>query len=134
MGRGPGHDAGDQRGSRRGHHRRRGGACSRRQTAPRAGATPGTDWAPRFRALLSQAEVEVVGGDDDTVYARTNQRIIDIARKLGAHPRALIVWDGQSGDGPGGTSDFVEQFATDGDEDSVTVIDPTPRAHSNERG
>jgi hypothetical protein len=89
---------------------------------------PGTDWEQRFRALLPKADIEVIDGpDDDELFARTNQRIIDVARQIHPRPHAVIVWNGEEGDGPGGTRDFVSQLGHDLDDDSVAVIDPTPR-------
>jgi hypothetical protein len=93
----------------------------------RSVAIAGTDWAARFRALLPQAEVEVVGGSDDDVFARTNQRIIELAQELTPRPHAIIVWNGEEGDGPGGTSDFVRRLEHIAGDDRVEVIDPTPR-------
>jgi hypothetical protein len=89
---------------------------------------PGTDWEQRFRALLPQADVEVVDGpDDDDVFVRANRRMIEVAREIDPRPHAVIVWNGEEGDGPGGTRDFVSQLGHDLDDDSVAVIDPTPR-------
>jgi len=97
----------------------------------RSVAVPGTDWEQRFRALLPQADVEVVDGpDDDAVYARTNQRIIEVAHEIDSHPHAVIIWNGKEGDGPGGTRDFVSQLGHDLGDESVAVIDPSPRHDS----
>src|SRR5436190_6990735 len=90
----------------------------------RSVAIDGTDWAARFRALLPQAEVEVVGGTDDEVFARTNQRIIELARELTPRPHAIVVWNGEKGDGPGGTSDFVARLEDIAGDERVEVIDP----------
>jgi hypothetical protein len=93
----------------------------------RSVALPGTGWERRFRALLLEADVEVAGGpDDDEVFARTNDRIIEIAREIDERPYAVIVWDGEGGDGPGGTGDFVSQLGRSPGDDGVVVIDPTP--------
>lgn len=92
----------------------------------RSVAIDGTNWAARFRALLPQAEVEVVGGSGEDVFARTNQRIIELARELTPRPYAIIVWNGEEGDGPGGTSDFVARLEHIAGDDRVKVIDPTP--------
>jgi hypothetical protein len=93
----------------------------------RSVAIPGTAWEQRFRELLRHAEVEVVDGpDDDEVFARTNQRIIEVARAIDEQPHAVIVWDGKEGDGPGGTRDFVSQLGHDLEDDDVVLIDPTP--------
>ncbi len=100
----------------------------------RSVAIPGTDWEQRFRALLMQADVEVVDGpDDDELFARTNQRIIEAAHEIHPRPHAVIIWDGKEGDGPGGTRDFVSQLGHRLDDGSVAVIDPTPRHASRSR-
>lgn len=91
-------------------------------------ALPHTDWEVRFRALIGRATIEVVGGAEADVYARTNQRILERAREVDDHPRALIVWDGGQGDGPGGTSDFVARLGHRAGHDHVVVIDPAPSA------
>jgi hypothetical protein len=89
-------------------------------------ALPGTDWEERFRALLVRSEVEVVGGSDEDVYARTNARIIERARAIDTQPDALIVWNGEEGDAQGGTSDFVSSLGDGSGGEHVVVIDPTP--------
>jgi hypothetical protein len=88
-------------------------------------ALPATDWEERFRTLLGRSEVEVVGGSGDEVYERTNQRILDCAREIDERPHALIVWDGKTGDGPGGTSDFVAGLGGVSGDGRVVVVDPT---------
>jgi hypothetical protein len=93
----------------------------------RSVALPGTDWERRFRALLAEADVEVIDGpDDDGVFARTNTRIIAVARAIDDRPHAVVVWDGDEGDGPGGTQDFVAQLGRAAGDDRLVVIDPTP--------
>jgi hypothetical protein len=66
---------------------------------------PGTDWGERFRRLLSVAEVQELptsAGDageptiGDQVFARANEWMVDLARRIDARPHALIVWDGMS--------------------------------------
>lgn len=93
----------------------------------RSVALPGPDWEQRFRRLLGQADVEVVDGpDDDDLFPRTNERVIEVAREIDERPHAVIVWHGEEGDGAGGTRDFVSQLGRDIEDDSVAVIDPTP--------
>ena len=95
-------------------------------------ALEGTDWAERFRRALGTAEVEVVehppGAD---VFERTNARIIEAARALDPEPHAVIVWNGQEGDGPGGTRDFVRRLGHTRPGERVRVIDPTRRAYED---
>lgn len=91
-------------------------------------AIPETDWVERFRSVLDQAEVEVIDGPyDDTAFGRANARMIDLARGLDENPYAVVVWNGQEGDGPGGTRDFVQRLGYTGPNEHVCVIDPTPR-------
>jgi hypothetical protein len=93
---------------------------------------PGTDWSSRFRRLLSVAEVrelskevgEVPAGDE--VFARANEWMVDVARRLDPRPYAVIVWDGKTGDGPGGTSDLVQRLGYAIGDPRVRMIDPTP--------
>ena len=96
----------------------------------RSVALDGTDWARRFRSALAEAdEVEVVEHPPDAdVFARTNTRMIEVARELDPEPHALLVWNGQEGDGPGGTRDFIAQLGGAGPGDRVRIIDPTPPA------
>jgi hypothetical protein len=89
-------------------------------------ALPGTDWAERFDALLDHADVEIVGGPDDDVYERTNDRILAIARGIDDRPHAIVIWNGQRGDGPGGTSDFVTRLGNTVDHKRLVIIDPNP--------
>ena len=93
----------------------------------RSVALAGTDWERRFYALLPEAEVEVAGGaDDDEVFARTNERIIEVARMIDERPHAVIVWNGEEGDGAGGTSHFVSSLGHGSDDERLVVIDPAP--------
>jgi hypothetical protein len=94
---------------------------------------PDSDWSKRFRALLDVAEVrlpddqEPARGED--VFARANARVIALARSMSDEPHAAVVWNGEGGDGPGGTRDFVERLGHHGPDASVAIIDPTPRAY-----
>jgi len=89
-------------------------------------ALPGTEWEERFFALLGHATVEIVDGSETDVYTQTNNRIIAIARAIDDRPHAIIVWNGEAGDGPGGTSDFAERLSAASGDDRLIVIDPTP--------
>jgi hypothetical protein len=98
------------------------------ELAARSVALPGTDWEARFHALLAHADIEVVDGpDDEYVFERANDRIVEVARELDERPHAVIVWDGTEGDGPGGTEHFVARLGQRMDSDRVVLIDPRPR-------
>ena len=96
----------------------------------RSVALPNTDWVERFRAVLDRSEIEVLDGPhDDSAFGRANARMIQIARGLDERPYALVVWNGQEGDGPGGTRDFVQRLGYTDPDEHVCVIDPTPREY-----
>jgi uncharacterized protein len=61
--------------------------------------------------------------------AETNARMIEIARERSGDPYALVVWNGQEGDGPGGTRDFVTRLGHSTPNARLRVIDPTGRAY-----
>jgi hypothetical protein len=94
---------------------------------------PNTDWVDRFRRLLGMAKVRVLSDEigpvpaDDEVFARTNEWMVDLARRLNPQPYAVIIWDGTTGDGPGGTSDLVQRLGYAIDDSRIRVIDPTPQ-------
>jgi hypothetical protein len=94
---------------------------------------PGSDWSARFRRLLELAEVRQLSHEvdsvpeGDAVFTRANAWIVDIARQLSRTPYAVIVWDGEAGDGPGGTSDLVARLGYPENDPRLRVIDPTPR-------
>ena len=82
---------------------------------------PGSNWEDRFNQIREKPGVstffqqEQIGTPDDglDVHSRNNLWIIEAARRLVATPDdlyALLVWDEKpTGDGPGGTSDFVQR-------------------------
>jgi hypothetical protein len=88
-----------------------------------AGGGPG--WIGRFNSLMTshplKNEVQVLSGSKDLpswmrapagydVWQRTNTWLLEEALASGAPNLSLIaLWDGKSGDGPGGTKDLVEQ-------------------------
>jgi hypothetical protein len=116
-------------------------ALPREEFEPRSVALPDSDWVPRFRALLASADVKVLadevggGAGGDAVFARTNAWMVDLARSLGGgRPHAVVVWNGQEGDGPGGTRDFVSRLGYDRPAPTIRVIDPTPRAYEARQG
>ncbi|WP_448639710.1 patatin-like phospholipase family protein [Geodermatophilus sp. URMC 63] len=95
---------------------------------------PDSDWANRFHELLPRCEVEIVPSGDaapdgEDVFARANIRLVELAGSITPSPHALLVWNGQSGDGPGGTADFVRRLGYTGPDPRVRVIDPTPRRY-----
>jgi hypothetical protein len=59
-----------------------------------------------------------------------DQRIIAIAREIDPRPPAVVVWNGEEGDGRGCARDFVSRLGHDFEDETVAVIDPTPRHDS----
>jgi hypothetical protein len=91
---------------------------------------PGTDWGDRFRRLLSVADVQELpataseAAEGDQVFARTNEWMVDTARRIDAKPHALIVWDGTAGGGPGGTYDMVKRLGYSTGDPHLRLINP----------
>lgn len=97
---------------------------------------PGGGWEERFRNLCAQPSVrrffqhEHLREDREGlgVHARNNLWMIEAARALAPSPEriiALLVWDEKpTGDGPGGTSDFVARVQRMGGE-VAPPINPT---------
>jgi tetratricopeptide (TPR) repeat protein len=83
---------------------------------------PDSDWEQRFFALRDRTNVNVLQQSERlksppkgaSVFARNNLWMINTARVEANDPKnlyALLVWDEKpTGDGPGGTSDFVARF------------------------
>lgn len=91
----------------------------------------GTNWSERFRKVLGRSDVEVLDGQrDGRAFACANARMLEIAQQLDHHPYAIVVWNGQSGDGPYGTADLVRRLGYTGADERVAVVDPTPRAYA----
>ena len=88
----------------------------------RSVAHAGGDWVARFRSLVQQHEnvVDVLADAEELpawlrgkahydVWQRTNVWLLEEALSLGARETALIaLWDGEPGDGPGGTQHLVD--------------------------
>jgi hypothetical protein len=96
----------------------------------RSVAQPGTDWGERFRSMLGHAEVRHAWSESgvdaagDDVFAVANESMVRYAKGLAARPHAVLVWDGGSGDGPGGTADIVSRLGYDRGDERLVVIDP----------
>jgi hypothetical protein len=98
----------------------------------RSVAAARTDWPARFHRVAAAADVRVLPPDAAAglgadPFARANAWMVDVVRALTAAPRAVVVWNGTDGDGPGGTRDLLDRLAlaTD-DRERLRVIDPTP--------
>jgi uncharacterized protein len=101
----------------------------------RSVSLPETDWTARFRALLERADVRVLENppSDDSVFAKTNEWIVRTAREIDEAPNAVIVWNGEEGDGPGGTRHFIRLLGFERPDPRICVIDPTRRAYEGKQ-
>jgi hypothetical protein len=91
-------------------------------------APAGADWVRRYHALLDQHGPENVlimgagdgllegdpAGETDNIWQRANLWMIEQAVALAPKRTLLALWDGKTGDGPGGTEHFVEIAAAHG--------------------
>lgn len=70
---------------------------------------PTGNWVERFRALTGESTPQVMADQtEDGLWARNNAWMIESA--LAHAPKEFVIlalWDGQTGDGPGGTEDMV---------------------------
>lgn len=86
---------------------------------------PNGGWVKRFWDnwnSLQASEREVLLPDkDDKGYALCNQRMIALAQELAPAYELIALWNGQTGDGPGGTGEYVENVKRIGGR--VEIID-----------
>ncbi|MCI0546720.1 MAG: hypothetical protein L0027_05500 [Candidatus Rokubacteria bacterium] len=78
-------------------------------------------WPERYRAVLSRSErlvaPEVLGplAPDADPFERLNRWMLDEARRLGGAKVILIsLWNGEGGDGPGGTTHMMDAVRAEG--------------------
>jgi hypothetical protein len=76
----------------------------------------GADWHDRYLAAKSRATLHVMPAElgplaeGDNAYERNNQWMLDQAARFGGERMALItLWNGQGGDGPGGTQHLMNE-------------------------
>jgi uncharacterized protein len=88
----------------------------------------GTAWAETFRSVAERSDVAVLESAPEAtnVYEAANVWMLDEATRSGAVERfALLVWDGNAGDGKGGAGHMAALAQSAGF--TVYGIDPTPR-------
>ena len=92
---------------------------------------PGTDWGPRFEAVLEQATQVIVASENRAsgnamVYEYANLLLDGLAilraKMLDTELIPLVVWDGGAGDGPGGTSSLIQHWRSHGLEPEIIDI------------
>jgi hypothetical protein len=76
----------------------------------------GADWHDRYMRAKSRATLHVMPDElgplraGDNPYERNNRWMLDQAVRFGGDSLAFItLWNGQGGDGPGGTQHFTEE-------------------------
>lgn len=88
----------------------------------------GQEWVDLFHEVAKNPEVAVVGPDDDMLrsndpHSLNVQRMIEAAREQATEIHGLFLWDGQGGDGPGGTQDVISELLEAGG--SITILRPS---------
>lgn len=85
----------------------------------------GGGWVARFHALWDHTRpadrIDMNLPKSSAAYAACNTRMIELARARGIY-HLVALWDGEGGDGPGGTVDLVEKAKAEGD--NPHIIDP----------
>ena len=81
-------------------------------------APAGAGWVRRFRALVARAAPDglrvmqsgdgLLEGATDNIWQRSNLWMIEQASALAPERALLALWDGNAGDGPGGTEHFLQ--------------------------
>src|SRR3954453_17829334 len=83
-------------------------------------APAGPAWVMRFHALLDKAAAGLhvmqksdglIEGATDSAWQRANLWMIEEAGRLAPERALLALWDGKTGDGPGGTEHFLRAAA-----------------------
>jgi class 3 adenylate cyclase/tetratricopeptide (TPR) repeat protein len=89
---------------------------------------PGTDWGPRFEAVLEPATQVIIASENRAsgnamVYEYANLLLDGLAilraKMLDTELIPFVVWDGGVGDGPGGTSSLVQHWRSHGLEPEI---------------
>jgi hypothetical protein len=80
-------------------------------------APAGPDWVRRFHAVVDKRGPEslqiieekngLLEGKTENIWQRTNMWLIEEALVLAPERSLLALWDGKTGDGPGGTGHLV---------------------------
>ena len=89
-------------------------------------ADGGPDWIARFAAVTASRPVYVLpesSGDSSlSVWDRSNIEMLEAAaEKAGDQVTLIALWNGEGGDGPGGTADMVKRVRETGGE--AVVLD-----------
>lgn len=94
------------------------------------------EWSRRWEELKARAvqrlriesldqptpPTEAISAAFDESNRKVLRRAYEYARRLDEKPRPLMVWDGEPGDGPGGTADAVKLWRMEGFEPQIIAI------------
>jgi hypothetical protein len=90
-------------------------------------ADGGAAWARRFEQLCAHFPVHILAHESDpelNIWQRTNHWMLETAlSQSGSSITVMALWDGDQGDGQGGTRDMVDRADAAGA--SIVKIDPT---------
>ena len=95
-------------------------------------------WVDRLHAVLERSDVRPPHdfgrrAGADGVFALNNSRMIELANAMASGaPHVLAVWDGRSGDEPGGPADVMRRCAPSNPA-RVRIIDPTARRYESKQ-
>jgi hypothetical protein len=87
----------------------------------------GEEWVEAFREVTADPGVEVIGPDHDMAgledpHTPNNLRMLEAALQAGGRVQGLFLWDGEGGDGPGGTQHLISVVLESGG--GFTIIRP----------
>jgi hypothetical protein len=86
----------------------------------------GGHWEERFNTLLSEPGpariIQLDPADSANPFHQANNVMLDLAKAHDPKPTLLALWNGQYGDGPGGTADMVDAIQRQGGR--VVIIEP----------
>jgi hypothetical protein len=84
----------------------------------------GPNWVDRYDSLLQQLPYQVLAETNGkNIWEATNETMLQVAlHNGGAHMTLLALWNGQGGDGPGGTQHLVQTTKRNG---ASVIIIPT---------
>jgi hypothetical protein len=87
----------------------------------------GEEWVELFHAVTSDPSLTVVGPADEMVglddpHTPNNLRMLVAADEIGGPIHGLFLWDGEGGDGPGGTQHLASAVLEAGG--SLTILRP----------
>ena len=87
----------------------------------------GDEWVRLYRSVTDDPLVALVGPDADMLesddpHSLNMQRMLSAAGEDATEIHGLFLWDGQGGDGPGGTNDVIAALLEAGG--SITILRP----------